>query len=103
MGRGIRVQRYLGKGRVYNQSELRWRFLDFEGFDQRFALTTAGFVDAAIVSDELAAPTNTGAAAGFGGALRLAWNENFIVRFDVGFSPIENMAPSIYLLIGNPF
>jgi hypothetical protein len=102
-GRGIRVQRYLGKLRAFNQTELRWRFLDVEFLEQRFGFTTAAFVDAGIVGKELGNPGPMDPLAGFGGALRLSWNENFIIRLDVGFSPIEGYAPSVYLLLGNPF
>jgi hypothetical protein len=103
VGRGIRVQRYLGKGRMVNMTELRWRFWSFELFAQRFALSTVGFVDAAIIADDIRKPTNVGAQFGLGGALRIAWNENFVVRADVGTSPVENWSPSLYLTINHPF
>ena len=103
MGRGIRVQRYLGKAKVLNQTELRWRFFEFDVFDQDFALTAAGFVDAAIVADEIIDPKDLGTIAGGGGAFRIAWNENFIVRVDLGVSPIENWAPQLYITINQPF
>lgn len=102
-GRGIRVQRYLGKLRVFDQTEVRWRFFDAELLGQKFGFTGAGFVDLGLVGRELADPGPMPLLPGFGGALRLSWNENFIIRFDVGFSPLENYAPSPYLLIGNPF
>lgn len=102
-GRGIRAQRYLGKLRVLDQTELRWRFWDAELWGQHFGFTAAGFVDAGVVGREIAAPGPMNPLVGFGSALRLSWNENFVVRFDVGFSPIEGGAPSLYILIGNPF
>lgn len=102
-GRGIRVQRYLGKVRAFNQTEVRWRFFDAELLGQNFGFTGAGFVDVGLVGKELGEPGPMPLLPGFGGALRLSWNENFIIRFDVGFSPLENYAPSPYLLIGNPF
>lgn len=103
MGRGIRVQRYLGKGKVLNQTELRYRFAEVELFEQQFAFTVAGFVDAAIVADELIAPKNVGTSAGGGGAFRIAWNENFVIRADLGVSPIEDWAPQLYITINQPF
>jgi hypothetical protein len=102
-GRGIRVQRYLGKLKVINMTELRWRFLDFDILSQQFGLTAVGFVDAALVGAELTSPRGAGVVGSTGGALRVSWNENFVVRCDVGVSPLEDWAPSLYLTIGNPF
>ncbi len=103
MGRGIRVQRFMGKAKILDQAELRFRFFEFDFFEQQFALTLAGFFDSAIVADELIAPTDIGVAAGGGGAFRIAWNENFIVRLDVGVSPFENWSPYVYITINQPF
>jgi|GEM_PF-363763 len=103
IGRGIRVQRFLGKGKVLNQSEVRFRFAEAELFAQQFAFTLAGFVDAGIVADELISPTNVGVSAGGGGALRIAWNENFVIRVDLGVSPLEQWALQPYITINQPF
>jgi hypothetical protein len=103
IGRGIRVQRFLGKGRILNQSELRFRFAEAELFAQQFAFTLAGFVDAGIVADELIAPSDVGVSAGGGGALRIAWNENFVIRIDLGISPFEQWALQPYITINQPF
>ena len=102
-GRGIRAQRYIGKLRAYDQNEVRWHFLDVGFLDQTFGFTAAGFADVGVVGKEIGDPGEMDLLPGFGGALRLSWNENFIVRFDVGFSPIESYTPSLYILIGNPF
>lgn len=102
-GRGIRAQRYLGKLRAFDQTELRWRFWDVDAAGQRFGFTAVGFFDAGIVGAEIDAPGPMDALTGVGTALRVSWNENFIVRFDLGFSPLESWAPSLYILIGNPF
>lgn len=103
LGRGIRAQRYIGKLRVIDTTELRWRFLDTEVVGQRLAFAAAGFVDAGLVGRELTEPGPMPLQAGGGGGLRVAWNENFIIRFDVGFSSVEAWQPMIYLLIANPF
>jgi outer membrane protein assembly factor BamA len=103
VGRGVRVQRYLGKGRVINMTELRYRFAELAAFEQAFAFTAVGFVDAGIVADELVAPADVGVVASGGGALRMAWNENFIVRLDVGVSPAEAFAPQVYITVNQPF
>ena len=56
-----------------------------------------------VVGNEILSPGPMDLLPGYGGALRIAWNENFIVRFDVGLSPIESNVPQLYILIGNPF
>lgn len=103
IGRGIRVQRYLGKGRILSQSELRFRFAEVKLFEQDFAFTVAGFVDAGIITDELISPRNVGVSGGGGGALRIAWNENFVIRVDLGVSPLERWALQPYITINQPF
>ena len=103
IGRGIRVQRYLGKLKILDQVELRYRFFEFDFLEQSFALTLAAFVDAAIIGDELVDPKNLGTVAGGGGAFRVAWNENFMVRLDIAASPVEGGAPQVYLTINQPF
>ena len=102
-GRGIRVQRYLGKARVIEMAELRYRFFEFGFFEQNFALTAVAFVDAALIGDELISPKDLGVVGSGGGAFRVAWNENFIVRLDVGVSPSERWAPQLYITINQPF
>jgi hypothetical protein len=47
---------------------LRFRFAELDAFDQQFAFTLAGFVDTAIVADELISPNDVGVAGGGGGA-----------------------------------
>ncbi len=103
IGRGIRVQRYIGKLRLVDQTELRWDVAKTEVLAQRLVFTVAGFVDAGIVGKELVDPGPMPLQVGLGGALRVAWNENFIIRFDVGASSVEAWQPMPYLLIGNAF
>jgi hypothetical protein len=103
MGRGIRVQRFMGKAKLLDQAELRFRFFEFDAFEQQFALTLAAFVDSAIVADELLNPSDVGVIAAGGGAFRIAWNENFVIRVDVGVSPFEDFSPQIYITINQPF
>jgi Omp85 superfamily domain len=103
LGRGIRVQRFLGKARLLNQAELRWRFLDFSVLEQKFALAAAGFADLGVVAASLEEPGPMPVQVGFGGGVRVGWNENFWIRFDVGVSPAERFAPGFYVLVNAPF
>jgi hypothetical protein len=103
VGRGIRVQRYLGALKVLDQAELRWRFAEWSALGQTLAFTAVGFLDTGLVGDRLFAPRHVGVAAGGGAALRVAWNENFVIRCDVAVSPVEAWAPQTYLTVGQPF
>lgn len=105
MGRGIRAQRVLGKAKLFDQTELRWTPVRFEAFDQRFDVGTGAFFDAGLVGEDL---PDLGSHAGrvllgFGAMGRLGWNDNFVLRFDVATSPVEDWAISPYLLVNHLF
>lgn len=105
MGRGIRLQRIIGRIKVLDQTELRWDFLEHEWLGQRFRWSTGAFLDAGWVALDW---TDIGGdpwkiAFGVGGTLRVAWNENFVVRLDVATSPEERWGIAPYIDIGHPF
>ncbi|MEZ4318490.1 MAG: BamA/TamA family outer membrane protein [Myxococcota bacterium] len=103
-GRGVRQRRYLGRVKTLFQEELRWRFLHIEPFGVGVDLTLLGFTDWMLVAtdwsslDELGKPIPD-----FGGGLRLAFDDNFIIRVDSGFSAVEGYSPSIYIDLANLF
>ncbi|MBN2362100.1 MAG: BamA/TamA family outer membrane protein [Deltaproteobacteria bacterium] len=105
MGRGLRSQRVLGRIKLLEQTELRWRVWGFRLLDQFFDLSWLGFVDAALVgydwTDWRGDPL--GAVWGGGGGLRLAWNRDFVIRCDLAVSPVESRAPALYLNLGHVF
>ena len=105
MGRGVRAQRYVGKVKGYLQNELRWRFVQWEMFGQPGAASTNAFVDAGVIGTELGAPHafDGQPPLGFGGALLLHWNENFILRLDIGTSAVERYPTSVYIQLGQTF
>lgn len=103
VGRGIRVQRYLGALKVVEQAELRWRFFEARALEQDFAFTAVAFADVGLVGDRVLAPTNLGINAGGGGGVRVAWNENFVVRLDLASSTVESGALQTYLTVNQPF
>jgi hypothetical protein len=105
MGRGVRVQRYVGKVKLYVQNELRWRFVEFEGFHQKFAFSTNGFVDAGVVGTDLFDPKAFAGTppVGAGAGLLFHWNENFILRLDVATSVVEAYSPGVYITLGQTF
>lgn len=105
MGRGLRSQRVLGRIKLLEQSELRWRVWGFRLLDQFFDLSWLGFVDAGLVgydwTDWRGDPLGT--VWGGGGGIRLAVNRDFVIRCDVAISPFEERAPAVYLNLGHVF
>jgi hypothetical protein len=85
--RGILKNRLRGQVKALANGELRWMFLKVAPGNQQLDFTLLAFMDAGQAWTDLAsvdarAPRYTG-----GGGLRIAWEENFIVRVDYGVSP----------------
>ena len=102
-GRGIRWRRVLGKARTMNQTELRATVATFTPGKSTIDLTPLVFFDGAWWADGLDALDTGVFMYGTGGGLRVAINKNFILRGDVGVSPIEDWGPSVYLDVKNLF
>lgn len=102
-GRGVRSGRVLGKARALNQTELRATVWSPRPFGVLVDITLIGFFDAGYWAKDFDALGGDDAAFvwGTGGGFRIAANKNFIVRFDMGFSALEDFAPSIYIDLGN--
>jgi hypothetical protein len=104
-GRGIRLRRFLGKAKAMNQAEIRWTALSPKAGNTVIDIGLLGFSDLGFVGEELsdlgtmfATPLPT-----VGGGLRVALDKNFVVRADVGVSPIEDWSPSVYIDLRNLF
>lgn len=99
-GRGIRQRRFIGRAKGLLQNELRWRMLRVGILD----VTLLGFSDLLFVArdwsdlGDFARPVS-----GEGGGLRLAFDDSFIIRADVGVSAAEDYSPSVYIDINNLF
>ncbi|MEZ4435965.1 MAG: BamA/TamA family outer membrane protein [bacterium] len=103
-GRGIRASRVLGRARAMNQTELRATVWRPRPFGLQLDITPIAFFDIgywAETFDDIGDEDKAAVVWGTGGGLRVAANQNFIVRFDLGFSPLEEWAPSIYLDLSN--
>jgi len=103
VGRGVRLRGVLGKIRFVEQAELRWRMVGFSVFGVRVDLTALAFADLghiAMTTAALFGPDAMTVATG-GGGFRFAFDENFILRADVGFSPLERYEPGIYIDISH--
>lgn len=103
-GRGIRLRRYIGEVMTMSQTELRYTFARPKVFGVQLDLTTLAFLDLAFVAsdwqhlEELATPLP-----GEGVGLRVAFEQNFIVRVDVAVSHLEDYAPGVYIDLRNTF
>lgn len=105
MGRGVRVQRYVGKLKLFLQNELRWRFVEFAAGNQHFAFSTNLFADAGIVGTDLADKKAFAGTPPVGAGLGVLfhWNENFVLRVDVATSVVEAFSPGVYITLGQTF
>lgn len=105
IGRGIRSQLFVGKLKASEQIELRYNFYGFNLFNQHFELTAASFVDLGMSAWDIdrAKKDLKQLYAGFGPSIRIAWNKNFVIRADVGFSETEKYSPKLYFVVGNVF
>jgi hypothetical protein len=102
-GRGMRAWRLAGQVKLLAQEEMRLTFARFTPGSQRINLGLVGFFDygwAARSFDQLDLNESS---IGTGAGLRVTWNENFIVRVDSGFSPIEDWANKLYINLDHIF
>lgn len=90
--RGLPRARYIGKIKMIANAELRWRFLTVRPGGNRFDMTLVGGVDLGRAWRDFADNEKLldGALTTAGG-IRFGWNENFIVRFDYGYSPTDDI------------
>lgn len=101
--RGLPKNRYLGKGLMVLNGELRWRAADMRLLRKPAYVVLSGFGDAgrvwsgAIRGSEVTQELHVG----YGGGVRLGMGPNFLVALDVGHSA-EATAP-IYLGLGYQF
>jgi hypothetical protein len=102
-GRGIRWRRVMGKARTMNQTELRATVKTWTPGKSTIDLTPIAFFDAAYWAESMDSFDTGALMYGTGGGLRLAINKNFILRGDVGVSPIEDWDPFVYLDVKNLF
>jgi outer membrane protein assembly factor BamA len=101
--RGLPKDRYIGRGVVVANNELRWRAADFGLLGRPSSLILSGFVDAgrvwsnSIDLTSIAQDLHTG----YGGGARLALGSSFVVAVDVGHSA-QATAP-VYIGLGYMF
>lgn len=104
-GRGIRLRRYVGRVKAMEQLELRWTFLRFNVGKARTELTLLAFGDVLVAAEEWSdlGPAFAHPRPGEGLGLRVAINESFVLRADVGVSHLEGWSPGVYIDVDHLF
>jgi len=100
--RGVYKNRYIGATKFFVNMELRYKFYEFSFANQDFYLAANFFYDFGRVWDEH--DQTSGLAnlhTGKGGGIHIAWNENFIVYAEMGFS--QEAGSQLYIDIGYLF
>ena len=100
--RGLPKNRYVGKGLLVSNSELRLRAAEFDLLGKSLHLVLSGFVDAGRVWSETIRLGEVLAElhAGYGGGLRVGVGPSFVAAFDLGRS---SESTQIYIGLGYPF
>ncbi len=99
--RGFSANRFIGKIKLLINPEIRYRFLTWRWWRQRFDLSVVGFLDAGRVWRDYAADGPLGKIhVSGGGGLRLVWDQNFLARFEVGGS---REGPRFFVEIAAPY
>ncbi len=100
-GRGVRSYGVMGKAHFMDQVELRVLAASFEVKGTTVDIHPVGFFDSGYWAADHASLSDGVFVYGCGGGLRLAFDKNFIVRADLGFSPLEDNAMQVYIDIRN--
>jgi len=97
--RGHRQDRFIGQVAAVANAELRWTFVHFALFKQRFSLQIAPVFDVGRVFDKVDLDI-TNWKLSYGGGLRVGWNRSTIIMFDLAAS---NEDVGFYIDFGMPF
>lgn len=86
--RGVRKNRFVGRGMMLWNAELRYRALEFGLLGKPFHIVLSGFADAGRVWEENIQVDEllSGLHRGYGGGMRIGMGENFTVAVDAGTS-----------------
>ena len=100
--RGLAKNRFVGKGVVMGNAELRWRFTDFSLRGKPSFLLASGFLDAGRVWTGAIQPGEifSDLHAGYGGGLRIGLGQSFVIAIDYGKS---SESSQLYIGLGYPF
>lgn len=86
--RGVQRNRFVGRGMLVWNAELRWRAAEMELFDRDFHTVLSVFLDQGRVWTDGFDPREVfgGLHRGYGGGVRVGMGENFVVAVDAGTS-----------------
>jgi hypothetical protein len=105
LGRGIREQRYVGRLKAFNQTELRAQVFTTRILGQDLDHGAALFGDVGWIGnsfDDLG-PRPLKLLSTLGVSYRLIWNKTFAIRADLAISPDEEDGPGFYVIVGQVF
>jgi hemolysin activation/secretion protein len=101
--RGLPKNRFVGRGLLVWNSELRWRAAEFRAAGRSFHIALSAFLDqgrvwtGGVQFDELMNDLHRG----YGGGVHLGMGENFVASVDAARSSESNL--SVYLGLGYLF
>ncbi|HXD49871.1 MAG TPA: BamA/TamA family outer membrane protein [Gemmatimonadaceae bacterium] len=101
--RGLPKDRYVGKGLMFANNELRWRAADFKLVGRPSSVVLSAFADAGRVWSGGIDPSTAvdELHAGYGAGTRLAFGDSFVIATDVGHSSLASAA--VYVGLGYLF
>lgn len=100
--RGLPKNRYAGAVKQILNAEIRWTPFVLTPFNQTLAFTVLAGADAGRVWRDLTFSDGGGHTVSGVGGLRIAWNENFIVRIDYGRA-FTTKTSALYIDFGHMF
>ena len=117
--RGLPIGRYRGNFTTYGDAELRWAITDFDFSTGHYRIFAVSFLSGARILDHVVeTEPGLGLHGGFGGGLRLLYNEVFLARLDLALgreeyttednafgTEVQNSGwiPGIYLAFDAPY
>lgn len=105
LGRGMPQEFIPGRVKISNQIELRYLFWGFDLWSQHFDLGAVTFLDTGLARWDWSEFLREALVLhlGFGGGLRAIWNNAYLLRADVAFSPDAQYEAQVYVNIGSLF
>jgi outer membrane protein assembly factor BamA len=102
--RGYQQGRFIGKVTALVNLELRWKFVEFQGWGQHFSVGITPFFETGRVYDEVSSAGLNDFFANWqwstGAGLRLGWNLSTLIALDVGVSEEHQ---TFFMMMGHQF